>query len=369
MSKTGSKFEDAEAAIAGGDDALGPQQNGFMLSTGSTLLNLACTGSPLGGFLTGKFYLLVGDASAGKTFLAMTCLAEACRDSDFAEHRLIYDNIEDGCLLNLKELFNEELANRVESPRMNDDGEPIYSITVEDFYFHLDDAVESGRPFIYVLDSMDALTTESDDDKFKKLKKARRNNTEVTGSYGMDKAKKNSEGLRRAVSRLRGTNSILIVLCQTRDNMGFGFAEKTRAGGKSLKFYATVEIWAAIKKTIKKAVRGKNRAVGVEVLWKIKKNRITGLLHDVSFDIYPSIGIDDLGSCVDFLVAEGHWKQKGNKIQADDIELFASREKLISQIESGGLIDRVKELVGACWNEIESDGKIQRQNRYALVAH
>jgi len=365
----GEEFQRAEEAMSSesdGDGSFGQRQNGLALSTGSTLLNLACTGSIGGGFVLGKFYLLVGDASAGKTFLAMSCLAEACIDADFAKHRLIYDNIEDGCLLNLRELFNKELEGRIEAPRI-EDGQPVYSSTIEDFYFHLDDAVESGSPFIYVLDSMDALTSEADDDKFKKLKKAKRNNTEVTGSYGMQKAKMNSEGLRRAVSCLRGSNSLLIILCQTRDNVGFGFAEKTRAGGRSLKFYATVEIWAAIRKTIKKNIRGKNRQVGVKVLWKVKKNRITGLLHEVQFDIYPSFGIDDIGSCVDYLVSEARWRSSGNKIVAESIGLCGSREKLIAQIESGGLIDQVRELVGECWDEIESDGKIKRQSRYALA--
>jgi RecA/RadA recombinase len=359
----GEAMAKAEAQLDKSPDVV--DREAIALSTGSTLLNLACTGSGNGGFVSGKFYLFVGDASAGKTFLAMTCLAEACLDPDFSQHRLIYDNIEDGCLLNIKELFNEDLESRIEPPRLVD-GEPIYSTTVEDFYFHLDDAVESGRPFIYVLDSMDALTSEADAEKFKKLKKASRSNTEVAGSYGMDKAKRNSEGLRRAVSSLRGTKSILIVLCQTRDNVGFGFAEKTRAGGRALKFYATVEIWAAIRKTIKKYIRGKNRQVGVKVLWKVKKNRITGLLHEVEFDIYPSFGVDDVGSCVDYLVSEGHWKSKGSKIDASDIGpgFCVSREKLIAEIESYELIDRVRGLVCDCWNDIQAEGGVKRQNRY-----
>ena len=47
------------------------------LSTGCTLLNLACAGSRRGGFTVGHFTYLVGDSTSGKTFLALTCLAEA----------------------------------------------------------------------------------------------------------------------------------------------------------------------------------------------------------------------------------------------------------------------------------------------------
>jgi RecA/RadA recombinase len=341
------------------------QQGGPVLSTGSTLLNLACSGRVSGGFLPGKFVLLVGDASAGKTFLGMTCLAEACQNVEFAKHRLIYDNIEDGCLLDIRTLFNEDLERRLEAPD-TDKGEPKYSSTIEEFYFHVDDALKDGRPFIYILDSMDALTSAEEDSGFEKRKKATRANQETSGSYGVSKARRNSEGLRRVLKGLRSTSSILIILCQTRADLGPGYAQKTRAGGLALRFYATLEIWASVKGTIKKNIRGKPRPVGVTVLWKVKKNRVIGALHSVAFDIYPSYGIDDIGSCVDYLVSEGHWGSAGQKINAEDIGLCSSREKLILQIEEGGLADHVRQLVGWCWGQIEADGKLKRQSRYRL---
>jgi len=334
-----------------------------LLSTGSTLLNLACSGEVGGGFLPGKFHLLVGDASAGKTFLAMNCLAEACRDSRFNEYRLIYDNIEDGCLLDLKKLFSEDLATRLEPPAWEGDI-PRYSGTVEEFYFNLDDASKKGsRPFIYVLDSMDALTSVEEDTGFEKRKKAARANQEVSGSYGMGKAKRNSEGMRRAINALKSTGSILIVLCQTRADLGPGYATKTRAGGMALRFYAAIEIWASIKGTIKKNIRGKDRSIGVQVLWKVKKNRATGMLYEVMFDIYPSYGIDDLGSCVDYLITEGCWQVSGRKVNAVELGLVMSREKLITKIEEMSLQEQVASLVGKCWNEIESDSKLKSPYR------
>ena len=51
--------------------------NSSFLSTGSTLLNLALTGKPNCGFVKGKYHFIVGDSISGKTFLSLTCLAEA----------------------------------------------------------------------------------------------------------------------------------------------------------------------------------------------------------------------------------------------------------------------------------------------------
>lgn len=360
----GKRLEEAESTISSFQEEVEGVQQSDGLSTGSTLLNLACSGTIAGGFRPGKLTLLVGDASAGKTFLAMSCLAEACVNPAFAKHRLIYDNIEDGCLLDLKTLFNDELEKRIEPPA-GDRDDPKYSSTVEEFYYNLDDAIKNEDcPFIYILDSMDALTSVEEDTGFDKRKKAARSSQETSGSYGVGKARRNSEGLRRAINGLKPSGSILIILCQTRADLGPGYAQKTRSGGLALKFYATTEIWASIKSTIKKDIRGKPRPIGVEVLWKVKKNRVTGMLYEVVFSIYPSYGIDDLGSCVDYLVSEGHWRLASRKIYADDIGLCASREKLIAAIEVQGLGDRVRSLVGQCWDEIESDGKLKRQRRY-----
>jgi len=61
------------------------------LSTGSTLLNLACTGKPYYGFAKGHYYFIVGDSVSGKTFLSLTCLAEASINPNFDNYRFIYD--------------------------------------------------------------------------------------------------------------------------------------------------------------------------------------------------------------------------------------------------------------------------------------
>jgi len=335
-----------------------------LLNTGSTLLNLACSDNPFGGFLKGKYYFLVGDSASGKTFLSMTCFAEAAISKWFKDYRLIYDNVEDGCLMDVESLFGKAVADRLEYPAKDDDGEPVFSSTVEELYYHLDDLIKEGLPFIYVLDSMDALSSDDERKKFVEHKEAYRKQTKTPGSYGDGKAKKNSEGLRKVLNGLRDTGSILIIISQTRDNLGFGFETKTRSGGRALKFYATVEIWSSISGTIKKTVKGKERGIGVNINLKVKKNRITGKCREVDVDIYPTYGIDDVGTCVDYLVSEGWWPKGKQTIHAKDFSIEATRDKLIAMIEKEGWESHLRSIVGKCWKEIEKASAPVRKARY-----
>jgi hypothetical protein len=337
-----------------------------LLSSGATLLNLACSNDPAGAFLSGKYYFLVGDSRAGKTFLSMTLFAEATINKAFSNHRLIYDNVEDGMLFDIEALFNKEVAERLEHPGS---ARAPCSRSIEEFYFHLDDAIgtakEDETPFVYVLDSMDGLDSDAASDKFEEHKKAHRTGKTAAGSYGDGKAKVNSQNIRRCLSGLRDTNSILLVVSQTRDNLGFGFKTKTRSGGHALQFYSTVEIWTSLVGSIKKTVKGREREIGVNVRAKIEKNRITGERNTVQLPIYSSYGIDDIGSCVDYLIEEGHWSKKKQSIMAEDFDITATREKLIQTIEKEGWVEELREIVGDVWNSIREECRLDRKSKYS----
>ena len=88
------------------------------LSTGSTMLNLAMTGSARKGFRTGHYYLFVGDSRSGKTWFCLSCLAEASIDKRFNDYRFIYDNRERGALMDIAYFFGRKAAERIESPTL-----------------------------------------------------------------------------------------------------------------------------------------------------------------------------------------------------------------------------------------------------------
>jgi RecA/RadA recombinase len=329
------------------------------ISSGSTMLNLACTDDPRFAFMKGGYYYLIGDSSSGKTWLSMTCFAEACMSKGFKDHRLIFDDVEGGALMDVEHYFGKAVAKRREI---------FNSDTIEDFYFGITDLIAEGKPFIYVLDSQDALGSAGSQKKFEEHKKAAREGKVADGSYGDGKAKIHSENIRNVLAGLRATGSILIIIGQTRDNLGFGFAEKTRSGGKALKFYANIEIWTAVGGKLTKTVREQKRTIGAKCLAQIKKNRVTGKVgkdREVEIPIYYDLGIDDLGSMVDYLTIEKHWKVKKQTIEAPEIMFEGTRPKLLSYIEDENLEDKVRGIVGKLWNEIEEASKpIGRKKRY-----
>lgn len=337
-----------------------------LLSTGSSLLNLACTGRVHGGFPKGRVTLIVGDSDTGKTFISLTCLAEAARDKRFDDYLFIHDDVEGGALMDVEKLFGEKAAERIQAPSYDKNGNPLYSETIEDFYDRVDELLDDGTPFIYVMDSTDGLTSRAEQKTLKKQKTARNKGDDESGSYGDGKAKIHSSRLRTVTNRLRKTGSILILINQTRDNIGFTarFEPKVRSGGRALKFYARLELWLASGGTIRKTVKGKPRKLGILSKVQIKKNSITGRKREVVVPILYSSGIDDVGACVDYLVDEKVFGEKKGVITADDFEFEGSREKLIRLIETEGLEKELQLLVEMTWKEIEEASVLKRKKRY-----
>lgn len=364
-----------------------------MLSSGVTLINLAATGTIGGAFRKGTYNFLVGDSSSGKTFVSRTILAEASIDKNFDKYKLIYDDVEGGALMDTRRYFGSALADRLEPP-FKEGGEDGYSFTIEDFYYNINQALESG-PCIYVLDSMDALSSDYEGKKFTERLKARGGRKKVAGDYGDGKAGINSRFIRRVLAKLESTGSILIIICQTRDNIDAGLfqSKKTRSGGHALKFYATMEIWTSIKGRITKSVKGKPRLLGIDVKARIKKNRATGRDRSVEFPIYYSYGIDDIASCVQFLVEEKRWKKakkgesrsnqtaarrraemrdsdddsgtsRSTKISATELDFVGTIDEIVMHIEENNLITDLHAVVEDVWDEIERACELDRKPRY-----
>jgi len=337
-------------------------------SSGSTLINLICSDHPSRAFLAGHYYLLVGDSDSGKTFIALNTLAEVARDPAFEQYRIIYDAVECGALMDLSRFFGPELLSRIEPPAKDKEGNWLTSVTVQDFYLHLDDAFRNGKPFLYVLDSQDCLSSDEEIKQFRSYREARFKDRESSGSYGDAKAKYHSANLRRVVTSLLKSRSILIVISQTRDTFDM-FTPATFSGGRALTFYATLVMWLRLGAKIKKVVNGKERQLGIISRAVVKKNRLSGKEErPVNIRIYHSYGIDDTGSMVDYLISEGVWKSEGNRVKVEGLgQTFSSTiEKVIEKIEGEGLVDKLQELVCRTWYDIESKCMVRRKPRFQI---
>lgn len=370
--KTSEELQKAFDAVFSSKTVVGDDK---LLSTGSTLLNLAITGKAGGGFPKGTFVLLIGSSSSGKTFLSLTCLAEAAIDADFNDYRFIFDDVEGGALMNIEKFFGKAVATRLEPPRTDDEGAPVYSRMLEDMYFNLDDAIQeakkpNGKPFIYIIDSLDSLSSYAEQKKFNQNKRASRTGGEQKGSFGDGKAKINSQYLRSVVYGLRETNSILIAINQERDNPDAGLfqSKKTHSGGKSLKHYTPCQIWFSKAKSIKKKVLGKDRIIGNMSKIEVKKNRLTGKDRTIEIPIYYSHGLDDIGSCIDYLIDEDVWHKRGASINTNGdfgLEKGMTMDKLVAFIEeTDERVQELRQLVEDHWLTVESLCTVKRKPRY-----
>jgi recombination protein RecA len=181
------------------------------------------------------------------------------------------------------------------------------------------------------------------------------------GSYGGEKPKMISEIIRNIVKDLKKTESFVLVVSQTRDNIGVTFgSKKTRSGGRALKFYCCHEIWLAVAEKLKR----KEREVGISVVAKVSKNKLTGKIRKVEIPMFYDYGIDDIGANITFLINEGFWEKKKQTIDATDLEIKGTREALIKKIEEENKENDLKVMVGKVWNEIEESIKSNRKKRF-----
>ena len=351
-------------------------KKGNLLSSGSTLLDLSCSDRSHGAFVGGRYYLFIGASSAGKTWVCYQVLAESCMHPKFKDHKCIFDDVEVGSNMDIEYFFGKKLANKLQPPapgRKDKEGLPHEnSKTIEEFYDsldnHLDEAEANGTGIIYVLDSMDALTSEAEIKKAKDNKKKRDAKQSIeTGSYGDGKAKINNQNIRRICSRLEKTNSLLLIICQERVDITSPFKAKTFSGGKGLLFYATMQIWFQIKGAIKATIKGKERDLGTKTLIKVGKNRLTGKKHkEILFPIYHSFGVDNIGASIEWLLDEKRWTKNKLKIKAPDFDVEMTMEKLVKHIEENNLEEELNKIVQGEWDEIQTliEEKVTRKKRY-----
>ena len=378
------------------------QRKKIFLPSGVTLLDLFCTGTTQGAYAAGDYVILVGDSSAGKSWLSLSALAEAVRHPFFKSHRIIFDDVENGLGMNIEKYFGRGLVDRIEYPGGIDEETElgICSDTVEKFYAYLDDAFKIGDPFIYVLDSMTALDTKEAEETFQANKHKEGKLKATMGDTA--KARYNSQNIRRYAARLRKHNSILIVTCQTRQKFGVMFGDdRTYSGGKALKFYSHSELWMSstpvyqevkfdaskidkpvdeeTEETPKKkrglAHKGKpvkekkeskkKRVIGSIATVKIKKNRNAGFFDSVRFPIFNAYGVDDIQANIDFLLETKAWKKTLGKVTGTLTEKFTLPEKEVSRyVEDNELEDVLKMLVAKVWKEYVKTGHETRKKKY-----
>lgn len=321
-----------------------PPSDFRFISSGCTVLDLLLGG----GWPLGRIFNIVGDKSTGKTLLAI----EACANFNrkFPKGLMFYREAEAA--------FDEDYAEQIGMPvkRISFVGQNKAFDTIEDFYEDLNKqcalAASKKTPGLYILDSLDALTDESEQS---------RDFDEKT--MGGNKSKKMSELFRRSCRRIEQANVSVGIISQVRANIGVSFGRKTtRSGGKALDFYASQIIYISHVETLYREVMHERMAYGVRIRVKCDKNKVGTAYRECEFPIYFGYGIEDLIASLEFLLATKRTKDAGFSEEGAKKLIKACPKLPKAEYETHR--DTVNAVVRLVWQEREADMKTSR-SKYA----
>ena len=292
--------------------------------TGCDVLDVMVGGGLGLGYPSGRIINLVGDKSSSKTFLACELIAAAYHEYK-GDLKWVYDDSESGFTFDTRHLYGFEIM-----PLATEDR--VRSSTVEEAYCNVRkffEGLKPGEKGIYVIDSLDGLTSEEmdarADERFSSFTKGKEFKK---GSYQMGKAKYLSQEFFPQLAELiEETGGLLVVISQIRENIDpMSFQEYVRAGGKAMDFYCHTVIWLALLDKMKR----KERVVGVTCKARLTKSKTPRPYRDCLYTLLFDYGLDNVGTSVDFLFnlrgKRGDLLGAANALDWDSIPASASPE-------------------------------------------
>lgn len=311
-----------------------------MFSSGCTVLDLILGG----GLPVGKIVNIVGDNSSGKTLLACEAIASARRQyGDKLKWR--YDDAEAGFSFDSELLYGFQIVDEDKAP----------SATIEEFELNLHrelEALAPGETLLYILDSLDALSSLSEVEAAVDRRKAIEKGTDIKGSYGMQKQKFLSEFFRLQANAIKDKRCTLIIISQVRENIGVMYGPKfRRSGGKALDFYAAQVVWLA--EAEKKEKRG--RVYGITVKAKTTKNKVGLPFRSGFVDVLFDFGVDDVATNLNYLC---DMRTDLGKLKKTDKYTFGKKEgaldAVVQHIETNNLETELAQAVRERWAKLDA---------------
>ena len=311
-----------------------------VISTGSTLLDLAISGGRIrgGGLPGGILVEIFGPASSGKTVL----LCEIAGKVQRAGGSIMFRDPEARLNKLFAKLFDLDV-DTIDYATPN---------TVPEVFEPIRKWQPEGKAIHGIFaDSLAALTTEWE--------------VEGKDEYGMRRAKQFSEQCRLTCRTLTEKKYLMVCSNQVRQNLDAGqFGQKFKSpGGEAIGFYASLRLRIIgskkIQQTEKVAGKEVKRPIGVESQIEVFKSSVWKPYRTAPLTVLFDYGIDDIRDCLQFLKTY----TKNSVYSIGDHKLSQSMEDSISIVEGDRLENKLKEETIDLWEEIENKFNSGRKNK------
>lgn len=290
------------------------------IPTGALSLDIALG---IGGIPRGRIVEVYGPESSGKTTLALHMIAEAQKlggEAAFidAEHALdpVY-----------AKHLGVDIDNLIVS--QPDTGEQALEIA--------EALVRSGALDVIVIDSVAALVPKA----------------EIDGDMGDShiglQARLMSQALRKLAGAINKSKSVIIFINQLREKVGVMFGNpETTAGGRALKYYASVRL--DIRKI--ENIKQDGEVVGNRARVKVVKNKVAPPFREAEFDIVYGKGISKEGNILDIAVNLDIIEKSGSWFAYNGERIGQGRENVKKYLQDNPEIAKeVEEKIRANFNE------------------
>ena len=297
--------------------------------SGCTMLDLAISNRPNGGFPVGRITEIAGMEAAGKSLLAAHALANTQKMGGIA----VYIDTESSISLEFLKAIGVDLANLiyVQSNVLEECFDIIEKIIEES------KKIKENKPVItVVLDSIAASTTKNE----------LATNFDKTG-FATSKALILSQAFRKITELFSSERVCFIATNQLRTKMNVTFGDPyTTPGGYALQYHASVRLRVKGVGKIKHKVDGRDEIIGVSTQIEVKKNRVGPPFRVAECDILFNSGIDDYGSWftalkkLGIISSAGAWYKYTDETTGEEIK-FQSKDFLRKFIHDEELKERI----------------------------
>ena len=293
------------------------------ISSGCSMLDLAISNRPSGGFPVGRITEITGLEASGKSLLAAHTLAETQKKGGLA----VYIDTESATSSEFLSAIGVDLKKMLYVPLE----------TVEEIFETIETIVEGVRK-----SDKDRLVTIVVDSIMGASTKIEMSMEYDKDGYATSKSIILSKAMRKVTNWIARERICLIFTNQLRTKLGVSFGDPwTTAGGKAIPFHASVRLRLKNLGQIKAKVNGVEQIVGNKTSVQVVKNRMGPPHRKINYEIYYDSGIDNYGGWLTVMKSFSLVKQSGAWYTLEDVDSETGEVFKEIKFQSKDFLDKV----------------------------